>query len=68
MAKHVTPIQSIRKYCLDCSNDQPKEVRYCNFESCALYPFRLGTNPNYKKKELTEEEKKKLSDRFNKRS
>jgi hypothetical protein len=43
----LTPLQAIRAKCLDCSNHKPKEVRECSaMFSCALYPFRLGHNPN----------------------
>lgn len=48
--KKTTPIKAIRAKCLDCSIFQPKEVRFCSAEECSLYPFRLGKNPNRKKK------------------
>jgi len=44
--KCLTPIRSIRRKCLDCSAGQAQEVRLCPVTSCALYPFRLGKNPN----------------------
>ena len=43
--KHLTPLKAIRAKCLDCSNDQPKEVRLCTHKDCALYKYRLGNNP-----------------------
>jgi len=43
----MTPVQSIRKYCLDCCCGSPKEVRLCPNTDCPLYPFRLGKNPNF---------------------
>lgn len=43
-----TPIKAIRAKCLDCSNYQPSAVRECVIPHCALYPFRMGTNPNRK--------------------
>jgi len=43
--KHRTPLKAIRAKCLDCSGDQPKEVRLCHLDHCALYPFRFGKNP-----------------------
>lgn len=42
----MTPLRSIREKCLDCSCQQPTEVRDCPVTSCALYPFRMGKNPN----------------------
>jgi len=42
----MTSLKAIRKKCLDCSDNQPKEVKSCPIESCPLYPFRLGRNPN----------------------
>lgn len=44
----MTPLQAIRAKCLDCSNQQPKEVRYCTCTECPLHFFRFGTNPNRK--------------------
>jgi len=44
----MTPLQAIRKKCLDCSCGSPKEVRLCPVKNCPLYAFRLGENPNYK--------------------
>ena len=50
--KTLTPIKAIRSKCLECSAGQPKEVRECVIHDCALYPFRLGKNPNRKGKIL----------------
>jgi len=44
----MSPLKAIRKKCLDCSSDQPSEVKYCAFKECPLYPFRMGKNPNRK--------------------
>jgi hypothetical protein len=47
----LTPLQAIRKKCLQCSNNQPKEVELCPIKSCPLYPFRFGKtqdDPNEK--------------------
>lgn len=41
-----TPMKSIRKKCLDCSVNQPKEVRKCPVINCALYPYRMGKRPS----------------------
>ncbi|OGU41037.1 MAG: hypothetical protein A2315_10895 [Ignavibacteria bacterium RIFOXYB2_FULL_35_12] len=46
--KNLSPLKSIRKNCLECSNQQPKEVKECHIEDCPLYPFRLGKNPHRK--------------------
>jgi hypothetical protein len=53
----MTPVKSIRKYCLDCAGDSPKEVRLCPAKNCPLYPFRMGKNPNYSKAKNANEEK-----------
>ena len=47
MYKILTPIKAIRKKCLDCSNNQYSEVRYCPITRCPLYPFRMGKRPKY---------------------
>ncbi len=42
----LTPVKSIRKKCIDCSGGSLKEVRECVIPDCALFPFRMGKNPN----------------------
>jgi hypothetical protein len=40
------PIMSvIRAKCLDCSSGQPSEIRRCTAVKCALWPYRMGSNP-----------------------
>ena len=41
-----TPIKAIRKKCLDCTCNQPKEIRNCTVVNCALYPYRMGHRPD----------------------
>ena len=41
-----TPIKAIRNKCLDCTCDQPKEIRLCTIIDCALYPYRMGKRPS----------------------
>jgi hypothetical protein len=48
--KRLTPVQAIRAKCIDCSNSQLKEIRTCQIVDCAFYPFRMGKNPNRKRK------------------
>lgn len=43
--KHLTPVQAIRAKCLDCSCQQPKEVRLCPVTRCPLWPYRMGKRP-----------------------
>ena len=56
---HETPINSIRKYCIDVCSLTPKEVRLCTCIDCPLYAFRMGTRPS-------EETLKILKDYFSK--
>ena len=35
----------IRQKCLECSCDQPSEVRACRLTACDLWPFRFGRDP-----------------------
>jgi hypothetical protein len=46
MIKIKTPIKSIRAKCLDCTCNQPKEIRLCEVINCPLYPYRMGRRPN----------------------
>lgn len=43
--KRMSPVQAIRANCLDCSVQQPSEVRLCEAVSCPLWPFRAGQHP-----------------------
>lgn len=61
--KKLTPIKAIRAKCLDCSNGSAHEVKLCPVTRCPLYPYRLGKNPNYKPKDLTEEQREELRQR-----
>lgn len=56
----MTGIQAIRAKCLDCMCGQQAEVRRCPCQDCPLYPFRLGHNPNAKKREMTEAQRATL--------
>lgn len=40
------PLEAIRAKCVDRSSGSLVEVRNCMLTSCALYPFRMGRNPN----------------------
>ena len=55
-----TPVQAIRKKCIDCSGGSLQEVRECELIDCPLHPFRMGRNPNRKRlnkcQNLTEKE------------
>ena len=43
--KKLTGMSAIREKCLDCSNWNEAEVRRCDIEDCALWPFRFGRYP-----------------------
>lgn len=53
-------MRAIRSKCLDCCAASPKRVRECVLGDCPLYLFRLGKNPNVKKREITSAEKERL--------
>ena len=42
--KQLTPMRSIRHYCLSCSSTS-QEVKLCTVTRCALFPYRLGHRP-----------------------
>lgn len=64
MSEKITPLQAIKKHCLDCRFGSRKEVVSCEDEDCNLYPFRLGKNPFHAKRELTDEEKREMVERL----
>ena len=51
----VPVLRAIRAKCLDCSGEQQSEVLKCVAVSCALWAFRMGTNPY--RKEMSEEQR-----------
>jgi len=46
--KVLTPLKAVREKCLECSANQPKEVKLCDISDCPLYLYRFGKNPNRK--------------------
>jgi hypothetical protein len=40
--KRRTALKAIRAKCIDCSGNQPKEVKQCPVTTCALWPYRMG--------------------------
>ena len=44
----LTPVRAIRAKCLDCTGNQPKEVRLCPSYYCSLWPYRAGHRPTQK--------------------
>ena len=58
------PLDAIHEKCLDCSVYDEKEVKLCPCTDCTLWPFRFGTNPYKRKKEMTEEQKKAAAERL----
>jgi len=49
----MSPVEAIRQKCLDCSGQQPAEVKLCEAVTCPLWPFRAGRHP-YTRKRLLE--------------
>ena len=43
-------LKDIRAKCLDCSVYQEAEVRLCPVQACALWPYRMGRDPNPSRK------------------
>ena len=60
----MTPIKSIRLFCLECCGGSSKEVKLCPSTTCPLHPFRLGKNPNVKPREITEEQRQAIAKRL----
>ena len=52
----MNPLRAIREKCLDCSCQQPIEVKECTVKTCALYPFRMGVNPYRAKRVMSPEQ------------
>lgn len=57
----MNPMRAIREKCLDCSCQQPMEVKECTVKMCALWPFRMGTNPYRAKRVMSPEARAKAA-------
>lgn len=51
----MNPMRAIREKCLDCTCQQPVEVKECTVRACAMYPFRMGKNPYRAKRVMSPE-------------
>jgi hypothetical protein len=58
------PLKAFREKCLDCCCGNATEVRKCVAVDCALWPFRMGTNPFRKRREFSPEQKRSLAERL----
>jgi hypothetical protein len=58
------PLKAIREKCIDCCCGSAAEVRKCVAVDCALWPYRMGTNPFRKKRELSAKQKRERVDRL----
>ncbi|RWH78868.1 MAG: hypothetical protein EOQ86_16470 [Mesorhizobium sp.] len=47
--KPMSPVEAIRRKCLDCSGQQLAEVKLCETVTCPLWPFRAGRHPYTRK-------------------
>jgi len=52
----MNPMRAIREKCLDCTCQQPIEVKECTVTTCALYPLRMGVNPYRAKRVMSPEQ------------
>ena len=58
------PLKAIRETCLDCCCGNAAEVRKCVSGDCPSWPFRMGSNPFRKKRELSSQQKHERAERF----
>jgi hypothetical protein len=58
------PLKAIREKCIDCCCGNAAEVRKCVAVDCALWPFRIATNPFRKRRELSPAQKRERARRL----
>jgi hypothetical protein len=58
------PLKAIRAKCLDCCCGNAAEIRKCVAVDCALWPYRMSTNPFRKRRELSAAQKGERIQRF----
>ncbi len=56
--KRITRAKAIRLKCLECSAQQPSEVRCCEMKDCPLWRYRMGRE---ERDELYENSRQKAS-------
>lgn len=61
----MTPLQSIKSFCVECMGGQASLVKGCIAPNCPLYPYRTGHNTTVKR-EMTDEQRKELGERMKK--
>lgn len=49
LARAVTPLKAIRAKCVQCQGGKVKEIAKCQAKTCALWPFRMESNPYHGK-------------------
>ena len=54
--KQLNKTEAIRAFCIDCCGGSRNEVYLCPSRDCALYPYRLKTNPWLKEASLKQKE------------
>jgi hypothetical protein len=47
-----TPLEAIRRHCLDCCGFSPKSALWCSCSDCDLWIFRFGRRPESMAPEL----------------
>ena len=57
-------LKDIRRKCLDCCGYSAAEVRACGIEACSLHPYRMGTNPFRKARELSPAQRNAIGERL----
>jgi len=63
--QETSPLKAIKKFCRnDCCCDDMTAWKECHLTECMLHPFRMGTNPFRKKREISEEQRKAIGDRL----
>lgn len=56
-------LKVIREKCLDCCCGDSTEVRKCPAVDCALWAYRMGSNP-LRKRDLSDEQRAALAERL----
>lgn len=62
------PLRALRARCLDCCCGNASEVRKCVSVDCPSWPFRTGKNPFRAKRQLSDEQKRHMTERLRARA
>lgn len=65
MIKHLTPLQSVKRYCrYECCANEMESWRNCTVTDCPLFCYRMGHRPRHNTQKTSNDKKQAVSPMF----